>query len=173
MVKPKKTEPTALTDPAQARALKLWVVLSRAFDAVQRQARADAARHGLTVAEFGILELLYHKGPTLLGEAQRKTLVSSGGITYLVDRLEERGLVRRERCPQDRRAWYASLTPAGERLVADIFPQHAERIRRAMAGLGAQEQAQATVLLRKLGLAAAAAAPIDESDDVREGRAAS
>lgn len=159
MVKAGKSEPASLPDPARERALRLWVVLSRAFDAVQRHARADVARHGLTLAEFGVLELLHHKGPTLLGEVQRKMLVSSGGITYLVDRLEGRGLVRRQRCPQDRRAWYASLTPAGDALVAEIFPQHAEHIRRALAGLGAQEQAQATALLRKLGLAAAAVAP--------------
>ena len=135
--------------------LKLWVVLSRAFGAISRQAELDIARHGLTVMEFGILEVLHHKGPLLLGEIQRKVLVTSGGVTYLVDRLEAKGLVRREECENDRRARYAVLTPAGAALIRRIFPAHAQAIARALSGLGDAEQLQATRLLRKLGLAAA------------------
>jgi MarR family 2-MHQ and catechol resistance regulon transcriptional repressor len=123
---------------------------------VGRHADADIARHGLTTTEFGILEVLHHKGPLLLGEIQRKVLVTSGGITYLVDRLVNKGLVRREDCPSDRRARYAVLTPAGEALIRRIFPDHAALIARAVSGLSTAEQAEATALLRKLGLAAAA-----------------
>ena len=57
-------------------ALKLWVVMARAHVAVQTHAAADIARHDLTLAEFGILEALYHRGPMLLGEVQRRILVS-------------------------------------------------------------------------------------------------
>jgi MarR family 2-MHQ and catechol resistance regulon transcriptional repressor len=137
-------------------ALKLWVVLARAYAAVARHVEADVARHGLTGTEFGILEALHHKGPLLLGEIQKKVLVTSGGITYLVDRLVEKGLVVREPCPSDRRARYAVLTPAGEALIGRIFPEHAARIAKAMGGLGPREQAEATALVRRLGHAAAA-----------------
>lgn len=136
-------------------ALKLWVVLSRARIAIARHAEADIARSGVTPGEFGILEALYHVGPLLLGEVQQKILASSGGVTYLVDRLEERGLVERRDCPSDRRARYAALTPEGEKLVARIFPEHARQIARAVSGLTGAERAQATALLRKLGTAAA------------------
>ncbi|MEO7858348.1 MAG: MarR family transcriptional regulator [Gemmatimonadaceae bacterium] len=139
----------------RARALKLWVVLARAYAAIQREVDADIARHDLTTTEFGILEALYHKGPLLLGEIQRKVLVTSGGITYLVDRLMAKGFVVREPSPSDRRARYAVLTPAGSRLIRRVFPAHADCVARALAGLDAREQADATVLLRTLGLAAA------------------
>ena len=135
--------------------LKLWVVLARAYGAVSRQVEADVAQHDLTAMEFGILEVLHHKGPLLLGEIQRKVLVTSGGITYLVDRLVEKGLVKREACPEDRRARYAVLTPAGDKLIRRIFPDHARMIGRALSGLTAKEQVEATKLLRRLGLAAA------------------
>lgn len=131
--------------------LKLWVVLSRALNAVQTHAAADAARHGLTLTEFGVMEALYHKGPLLLGEVQRKILVTSGGVTYLVDRLVAKGLVERRRCEKDRRAWYAALTEEGEALIREIFPQHAEAIARALAGLDEAEKEQAIQLLRTLG----------------------
>jgi MarR family transcriptional regulator, 2-MHQ and catechol-resistance regulon repressor len=136
-------------------ALKLWVVLSRARSAVARHAEADVARHGLTGTEFAILEALYHLGPLLLGELQRKILVSSGGVTYLVDQLEKKRLVERQECPEDRRARYAALTAEGEKLVGRIFPEHARTIARALSGLTAGETAQATALLRTLGTSAA------------------
>jgi MarR family 2-MHQ and catechol resistance regulon transcriptional repressor len=144
------------SDPQTARALKTWVVLARAYAAVARVVEADIARHGLTTTEFGILEALHHKGPLLLGEIQRKVLVTSGGITYLVDRLVAKGLVKREPSPDDRRARYAVLTPEGKQFIAGIFPAHAASLARMISTLSEREQAQATALLRKLGLAAAA-----------------
>ncbi len=135
------------------------MVLSRAFDAVRAHAAADAAGHGLTLTEFGILEALHHKGPALIGEVQRRILLSSGGITYTVDRLTDKGLVERRDCPQDRRARYAALTPRGDELMRRIFPGHARCIEEAVGGLDAEEQEQATRLLRALGLAAARRAP--------------
>lgn len=145
--------------PAEAHDLKLWVVLARAFAALSAHSRADIARHGLTVAEFGALEALHHRGPMLVGEVQRRILVSSGGATYVIDRLAERGLVERRRCEGDRRAWYAALTDEGRSLIERIFPDHARCILRALSGLDETERAEATRLLRKLGLAAAALPP--------------
>lgn len=141
--------------PEIETALKLWVVLSRAQSAIARHAEADVARYGLTLAEFGMLEALLHRGPLLLGELQRRILVSSGGMTYLMDRLERRGLVARQECPEDRRARYAALTDAGRELVERIFPEHARAIAGALSGLTPAEQGRAVKLLRRLGRAAA------------------
>ena len=146
-----------MSEKGVEQSLKLWVVLSRAFDAVQAHAAADIARHGLTITEFGVMEALYHKGPMLLGEVQRKILVTSGGVTYLVDRLAAKGLVERRRCETDRRAYYAALTPAGEEMIREIFPRHAAAIDRALGGLDDAEKEQAITLLRALGRYAAEA----------------
>ncbi|MDQ8153654.1 MAG: MarR family transcriptional regulator [Gemmatimonadota bacterium] len=148
---PKRKAP----DAATATALKLFVVLARAQRAIHERTQASLEAHGLTGTEFAILEALYHKGPLLLGEVQRKILVSSGGITFLVDKLAERGLVERKLCPTDRRARYAALTRKGETLMAAVFPGHAEAICEAMSGLSRAEQKQATALLKQLGLSAA------------------
>lgn len=145
--------------PETRDALKLWVVLSRARAAIAERAAADVARHELTLAEFGVLEALYHKGPMLLGEVQRSLLVSSGGVTYLVDRLERRGLVRRDQCPEDRRARYAVLTAEGAQFIEGVFREHAAALGEALGGLDREEQREATRLLKKLGLAAAGADP--------------
>ncbi len=132
-------------------ALKLWVVLSRAHQSISAHLNADVARHDLTLMEFGILEVLYHKGPLLLGEVQRRILVSSGGITYLIDRLEAKGLVTRKTCDHDRRARYATLAQAGEEFIQRIFPEHANRIDSLVTELSPEEQTVLIGLLRRLG----------------------
>src|SRR5690606_11452654 len=152
-------------DEATERGLKLWTVLARAYNAVAAHSRADIARHGLTVGEFAVLEALYHKGPPPPNEVQRKVLGSGGGVTYLMDRLAERGLVERRPCATDRRAVYAALTSHGEELMRKIFPEHARAMVRAVSGLDEAEQAEAIRLLRKLGLAAAEMASETNADD--------
>lgn len=139
-------------------ALKLFVVLNRAATAVGRHAEADASRHGLSIAEFAALEALYQKGDLLVGELQRKVLKSSGGITYVVDRLEEKGLVERKPCPGDRRAVYAAITTEGQSLMDGVFPAHAAALTAAMETLSREEKRQAIDLLRRLGRGAAEAA---------------
>lgn len=150
------TDPAKTAGPAaQSPALKLWVVLARAHAAVEARLQLSVAEHDLTITEFGILEVLLHKGPLLLGEVQRRILVSSGGVTYLVDRLERKGLVERRECPSDRRARFAALTPEGERVIRGIFPGHAALIEELMGELSEEEQLEAIQLLRRLGRAAA------------------
>ncbi len=71
--------------------LHLWVVLARAFDAVEHHSRASIARFGLGTTEFGVLEVLYHKGELPVCEVQRRILVESSSTTYVVDKLVKRG----------------------------------------------------------------------------------
>lgn len=147
--KPHSAGPRA-TAPESA-ALKLWVVLMKAHRAMLDFAESDVARHGLSMTEFAILEALYHKGPLLLGDLQRRILVSSGGATYLVDRLTAKGLVERVECATDRRARYAALTVAGAELIARIFPEHQQAIERATERLSARDIEQLTSQLRRMG----------------------
>jgi len=134
-----------------ATALETWVVLARAYLAIYKHVSADVVRYDLTASEFGILEALFHKGPLLLGDLQKKILVTSGGVTYLVNRLIAKGLVMRESFPGDRRSRFAVLTPEGSALIKRIFPGHAKRIAKAMSALSPKEQKRLTVMLRTLG----------------------
>lgn len=149
-------------------ALKLWVVLSRAHAAIGAHAEADVARHGISFADFEALEALYHKGALLVGELQRAVLKSSGGITYVLDRLQKQGLVTRRACPEDRRATYAELTAEGRGLMERIFPVHAESLVAAEKGLTEEEKRTAIALLKKLGLNAART-PLPGAGDGRDG----
>ncbi len=135
-------------------ALELYVVLSRASSWVEAHAVRDIRSHDLNPTEFGILEALYHKGALPLQQLGEKVLISSGNITYAVDKLEQKQLLERKPSPRDRRVIYAELTPLGRNLLASIFPKHEQVIEQAVSGLSQEEQREAIKLLKKLGLAA-------------------
>jgi MarR family 2-MHQ and catechol resistance regulon transcriptional repressor len=145
------TDPRPQADPETATALKLWVVLSRAYHAVAEAARRDIERHGLGATEFSVLELLFHKGSLSLGEVGERVLLTSGSVTYVIDKLEKRRLLVRRACPEDRRVCYADLTQEGRALISAIFPEHAQVIREVTEGLSGEEQQEAIQLLKRLG----------------------
>lgn len=134
---------------------QLWDELSRAFDALREHAAGDVARHGLSLGEFGVLEALVDGGPLRAGELQEEARASSGGVTYLVDRLEERGLVERRPDPDDRRARLVELTGRGREMMDRVLPQHAAALQYATSGLDTSGKRRAVELLRELGATAA------------------
>lgn len=136
-------------DPA---ALKLWVVLSRAHEAVGELAKADLEGGELSLTEFGVLEALYHKGDLTVGEVSEAVLLQSGSLTYVIDKLVARGLVSRRVCDEDRRRTYLHLMAPGKAHMRRIWPRHAAAIELAMSGLTAAEKRTATLLLKKMGL---------------------
>jgi len=141
-------------DKTRADSLQLFIVLSRAYQWVNAHSDRSIRKHGLNPTEFGVLELLYHKGRQPLQQIGCKILMTSGNITYVVDKLVKRGFVVRVGCPEDRRVWYAEITEQGKAFIENVFPDHAAVIEAAVQGLSPEERKQATALLRKLGLAA-------------------
>lgn len=146
--------PVGVSDPAVIEALRAYVKLLRASKAVVARIEPMLAAEGLTPTQLGVLEVILHKGPLTQRDLGRKVLTSAGNMTDVIDKLERRGLVLRNRLPADRRSVRVELTPAGRTLIAGLFPRHAQDIASAMAGLTPSEMQQLGALLRKLGLAA-------------------
>ncbi|WP_246943939.1 MarR family winged helix-turn-helix transcriptional regulator [Bacillus pinisoli] len=132
-------------------ALKLFVVLSRAYRSVSDQANKSIQSFGLNPTEFAVLELLFNKGETPLQQIGGKILIASGSITYVVDKLETKGLLVRRQCKKDRRVTYAALTESGTEFMEKIFPEHEQYIHEIEASLSFEEKEQLIVLLKKLG----------------------
>ena len=134
------------------RALKLFIVLSRSCKVILEEAHILIEKYGLNPTEFGVLELLYHRGRQPIQKIGQKILLRSGSMTYVVDKLEKRGYLERVFCSEDKRVTYISITKAGVELIESIFPEHAKNIESLMGGLDAEEQNTAIELLKKLGL---------------------
>lgn len=140
----------------EEEALRLWIALARCYSTFARAVAVKVAEYGLTTPQFGILEALHHLGPLSLGELADKLLVTGGNITYVMDRLEEQGLVYRERSPADRRVIEAKLTPEGKDLIQGCFPGHATFIESLVEALDREERREMRRLLKKLGRSVAA-----------------
>src|SRR5690625_288794 len=136
----------------EALSLKLFIVLSRALESVRKQVVKDIKRYQLNLTEFGVMEYLYHKGEQPIQLIGKKVLLASSSITYVVDKLEEKGYIERIACPKDRRVIYGRLTEKGESLMKDIFPQHKQAMATIFTSLTKKEKEQAIVLLKKIGL---------------------
>ncbi|MEQ9105673.1 MAG: MarR family transcriptional regulator [Rhodothermales bacterium] len=140
------------TNPDTARALKLWVVMNRASATVAKALRGQVEAHGLGLTEFGVLEVLLHKGALPISAIGGNILLTSGSMTYVIDKLEKRGWIARRACGEDRRVTYIDLTPEGRSVIEPVFDEHAGFLQDLFTGLNAQEQETATSLLRRLGL---------------------
>jgi MarR family 2-MHQ and catechol resistance regulon transcriptional repressor len=102
------------------------------------------------MTEFAVLEILYHKGPLPLGEIRDRILVTGASTTYVVNKLEERGLMVRRSSGDDKRVVLGEITPAGRKLIGEVFPSHVEHLRHLMGALTPQEKRTAIRLMRKL-----------------------
>ncbi|MCE8022954.1 MarR family winged helix-turn-helix transcriptional regulator [Billgrantia aerodenitrificans] len=109
--------------------------------------------HGLQAGEFDVLATLrragapYRLGPTQLFET---LMISSGGMTSRLDRLEKAGLIVRSPNPEDRRGTLVSLTEKGMALMERMIPEHVENEARMLAALSREEQQTLGELLGKL-----------------------
>jgi MarR family 2-MHQ and catechol resistance regulon transcriptional repressor len=141
---------SAMPEPRR-RALKLYVKLMRATNQTTSKIHRHLLLDNLTQSQFAVLEAVYHLGPLTQGELGAKILKSNANLTTVVDSLEKKKLVQRDRSFDDRRQVFVSLTSSGESLICRVFPRHAEIVETVMTVLSEQEQEQLMALLKKLG----------------------
>jgi len=137
---------------AERLALSTYLKLTRASERLWNRLALGLQRERLTPSQFGVLEALHHLGPMHQRDLGERILKSSGNMTLVIDNLETRGLVRRERSAEDRRFIQVHLTPEGERLIRRVFPGHAAAITRELTVLTQEEQRTLGNLCRKLGV---------------------
>lgn len=111
------------------------------------------ARFDLSTAAFDVLASLRRSGPTYrrtAGQLAEIGLITSGGLTQRIDRLERAGLVERTKEPGDRRVVYIQLTDTGRQLIDEVLQAHFAEQNKMLGGLTQNEQRQLAVLLARL-----------------------
>lgn len=100
-----------------------------------RLERVLQARYELSVSEYGVLELLSRQEEHHLrmGQLAKAMALSESATTRLVSRLEERGLLARCVCPDDRRGIYSEVTAAGFTVLDSARPEHNATLQEALA----------------------------------------
>src|SRR5205807_7307700 len=102
----------------------LWLVMMKAHRALERLAVQSIESSEVGLSDFAVMEMLLHKGPQPVNDIGRYIELTSGAITTAVDRLESRGLVKREAHPTDRRTRVVRLTKQGEQQASRAFAGH-------------------------------------------------
>lgn len=128
-------------------ALKALTVMLRASQTIEELLRKDMQRFNINLTEFAVLELLYHKGDQPIQRIGEKILITSGSITYVVDKLQQKGYIERVACPTDRRVTFTSLTENGRAFFEGIFPEHQKLVEAIFSPL---QQAQSEKLIESI-----------------------
>jgi DNA-binding MarR family transcriptional regulator len=128
--------------PFRSRGQEVVVALLRTADLVRRVVGRTLEPHDITVQQYNVLRILRGAGekglPTL--EIAERMIEQAPGVTRLLDRLEVKALVRRERCVQDRRQVLCWLTPSGLELVERLDEPVDSADAQAVAMLTPEEQ---------------------------------
>ena len=122
--------------------LKLVIAMARTYNDLFFQIEKNVQEFGLNISEFGVLEMLYHKGDQPVQKVAEKILVTSGTITYVINKLEKKELVVRRKCDKDKRVYYVSLTEKGNDFIANIFPKHRDFIDNLFKDLNEENKTQ-------------------------------
>lgn len=132
------------------RAIDAYGTLQRA--AALAAAHVDDAIHpfGLSASQYGVLETLSDRGPVHQQELAEALGRSKAQMTAIIDALEERELVRRERHAVDRRFISVYLTEAGRAVLAEASPARSEAIVALMRELSGDQKQRLTRLCRRL-----------------------
>ena len=132
------------------QALRLYVALTRTYKALLDKDQRNIRSYGLNTSEFGVLELLYNKGSHPIQQIGDKILITSGTMTYVIDKLEEKGLLVRRPCDNDRRIIYAELTETGKNKMTEILPNHYQALAESVDSLTSAEKEIMIEMLKKI-----------------------
>src|ERR1700687_1033416 len=134
----------------------VWLVMMKAMRALTRYAAAGIEETGLGLSDFGVLEVLLHKGTLPVNTIGPIVDLTPGSISIAVDRLVEIGLVSRVESAKDRRVRIVALTPRGKDLIAGAFRKHSGHMKRVFSELSPEELCALEEALKKIGKRAAA-----------------
>ena len=133
----------------------VWLVMMKAMRALTRYAAAGIEETGLGLSDFGVLEILLHKGPLPVNTIGPIVDLTPGSISIAVDRLFAKGLVSRVESSEDRRVRIVALTARGKALIDSAFRKHSGQMRKAFAELSPEELRGLEAALKKVGKRAA------------------
>src|SRR5271166_1536545 len=137
-------------DKKTERALTAYAGLMRATECVNRLLYHQMDALGLTVGQFGVLELVLQLGPVSQATLGEKLLCGSSNMAVVVRNLEKAGLVARLAHEKDGRRMTVHLTPQGRKLVTKVLPLRANVVRAQMSALNGTEQNLLDSLCQKL-----------------------
>lgn len=132
--------------------LKCVIALNRTINTVNKRSIENFRSYGLTMNQFAVLEVLYHKGELRIKDIMEKILSTGGNMTVVIQNLERDGYIEKCQDPKDSRASLIKITKQGEEVMKCIFPKHLVILNDQFHLLQDEEKQQLITLLKKIGV---------------------
>jgi len=146
------------------RYLKSIRLLAECMQLFEHTAGRRAHQLGFTHSQFDIIATLGNTTGMTCKELGEKTLITKGTLTGVLDRLEQKGLIQRERGGEDRRQLFVKLTKTGESTFDDIFPKVIDEGARGFTSYSEDDYLELERTLSKLKLTLSAVASTTTSN---------
>lgn len=105
-----------------------FLLLMQTSKEIQERIRDEMSKNKLSITEFSVLEVLYYQGKQTIQQIGNRILISSGSMTYVLDKLEQKGIIKRNDCREDRRVIHVTLTAEGMEMMENIMPKYQEMV---------------------------------------------
>jgi len=132
------------------KSMKTWIQLFRAYYKIRAKETSYIQSFGLTMNQFQVLEVLYHRGDLNIGTITKLTMGTPGNTTVVVRNLKRDGYIVSKSDEKDKRASILSIAQKGKDLIEKLFPQHAKNLKIYFEALDEDEMETLFHLLRKL-----------------------
>jgi MarR family 2-MHQ and catechol resistance regulon transcriptional repressor len=132
------------------KSMNTWIQLFRAYNKIRAKETSYIQSFGLTMNQFQVLEVLYHRGDLNIGTITKLTMGTPGNTTVVVRNLKRDGYIVSKPDEKDKRASILSITQKGSDLIEKLFPQHAKNLQSYFEVLDDDEMEILFHLLRKL-----------------------
>lgn len=132
------------------RSMQTWIQILRAFQKIRAKELKYINASGLSMNQFEVLEVLYHRGDLQIGAITKLIASTPGNVTVVVKNLLRDGLIQTLPSAEDSRVRIVSITEKGKELIGGMFPQHASNLQSYFDVLSDEELIVLYDLLRKL-----------------------
>ena len=132
------------------KSMNIWIQLFRAYNKIRAKETSYIQSFGLTMNQFQVLEVLYHRGDLNIGTITKLTMGTPGNTTVVEKNLKRDGYIVSKSDEKDKRASILSITHKGSDLIEKLFPRHAKNLRSYFEILDEDEMETLFYLLRKL-----------------------
>ena len=127
-----------------------FLLLMQTSKAIQERIRDEMSIYNLSITEFSVLEVLYFQGKQTIQQIGNRILISSGSMTYVIDKLEQKGIIKRNDCKEDRRVIHITLTAEGSDLMEKIMPDYKDMVDSFFGGLTGDESQLLVSFFKKI-----------------------
>ena len=132
--------------------IKAFTVFIKSSQSVQKLIKQDFLKKEINLSEYAVMEILYHRGDQPIQSIGRRVLMGGGSITYVIDKLEDKGFLYRKPCPEDRRKMFACITDAGSEYMETRVEEQEALINTIFDEWDDSEVEDAINLLKRIGI---------------------